>query len=118
MARMNDTINSKDRNIENLNNALNDEKERVLEITKNSTSEITNLVHDKNRLKEEIDDLNVELAATKEERKNFGDDTDRAITTLENTIAHLKDELEINHINFIIEKDKNSLLVDNLHQLS
>ena len=51
---MNDTINSKDRNIENLNNALNDEKERVLEITKNSTSEITNLVHDKNRLKEEI----------------------------------------------------------------
>ena len=45
----------------------------------------------KNRLKEEIDNLNMELAATKEERKNFGDDTDRAITTLENTIAHLKE---------------------------
>ena len=35
---MNDTLNNKEKNIENLNDALNEEKERILEMTKNTTA--------------------------------------------------------------------------------
>lgn len=52
MGRMNDVVNSKEKSLENLNEALNDEKTRYLELTKNSTADITNLVHDKSRLNE------------------------------------------------------------------
>ena len=65
-----------------MNETLNEEKERYLGLTKNSTAEITNLVHDKNRLNEEIDALNAELAANREERRIFGQATDKNIAAL------------------------------------
>ena len=65
-----------------MNETLNEEKERYLGLTKNSTAEITNLVHDKNRLNEEIDSLNAELAANREERRIFGQATDKNIAAL------------------------------------
>lgn len=95
---------------------MNDEKERILNITRNNTAEVSDLVHDKNRLKEEIDNLNLELADTKQERQNFQDATDKNIQTLEVAIINLKEELEISQISFIREKDKSSLIIDDLHR--
>lgn len=60
--RLRDIVANKERNIENLNNVINDEKEKYIKLTKNSTEEITNLIHEKNRFKEEVDALNVDLA--------------------------------------------------------
>ena len=116
MGRMNDVVNTKEKNIASLNEALNEEKERYLELTKNSTGDITNLVHDKNRLNEEIDHLNGELAATKEERAIFGQATDRNIAALEGVINNLKEELEHSHLNFLREKDQFAMMADNLHR--
>jgi len=69
---MNDVVNAKEKSIDNINEALNEEKAKYLDLTKNSTAEITNLAHDKSRLHEDIENLNEELAATKEERMMFG----------------------------------------------
>jgi len=54
-----DIITNKEKNIEHLNNVINDEKQKYIDLTKNSTEEITNLIHEKNRFKEEVDSLNV-----------------------------------------------------------
>jgi len=90
---MNGIINNKEKHIENLNAALNDEKERILNITRNNTAEVSDLVHDKNRLKVEVDNLNLELAEAREERKSFQVVTDKNINSLENAILNLKEEL-------------------------
>ena len=82
MNRMNNIINNKEKNIENLNAALNDEKERILNITRNNTAEVSDLAHDKNRLKEEINHLNLELADANEERRSFQTITDKNIASL------------------------------------
>ena len=74
-----------------MNDALNEEKERYLGLTKNSTAEITDLVHDKSRLNEEIENLNDDLAATREERRIFGQATDKNIAALEGVITNLKE---------------------------
>jgi multidrug resistance efflux pump len=116
MNRMNGIINNKEKNIENLNAALNDEKERILNITRNNTAEVSDLVHDKNRLKEEVDHLNLELAEAREERKTFQAITDKNLNALEGAILNLKEELEISQINYIREKDKSSLIIDDLHR--
>ena len=43
--RLKDIINHKESNIEDLNEVIKLEKERFVDLTKNSTEEITNLVH-------------------------------------------------------------------------
>jgi hypothetical protein len=51
------------------------------------------LVHEKNRYKEEVDSLNLELTMTKEDSKKAEASAVRTINTLESTIAKLKEEL-------------------------
>ena len=88
---MNETILNKEKNIEALNDQLNEEKERYLGLTKNSTADITNLVHDKNRLSDELNEVNARLANAQEERRIFGQATDKNIAALEGVILNLKE---------------------------
>ena len=44
--------------IEGLNKDLNREKQKILELTRSYEKEINDLVHDKNRLLDEVDTLN------------------------------------------------------------
>lgn len=62
-------------------------------MTKNYTTEITNLVHEKNRYKEEIDALNLDLTMAKEDAKKAEASAERTINNLESIVAKLKDDL-------------------------
>jgi hypothetical protein len=85
-------------------------------LTKQSTAEITNLVHEKNRLNEDLANTNADLAANKEERQIFGQATDRNIAALEDVINNLKDELEVSHVAALREKDKFGMMADDLQR--
>ena len=64
--RLKDIINNKENSIDNLNAVIQDEKEKYVELARGTTEEITNLVHQRSRLKDEIDYLNVSLAKEKQ----------------------------------------------------
>lgn len=106
---------NKERNIETLNNVINDEKEKYIKLTKNSTEEITNLIHEKNRYKEEVDALHVELAKGREAYKDLQNYSEKEIANKDATISKLKDEIDLNQSNFNREKDQLSFVIDDLH---
>ena len=88
---MRDIITNKEKNIEHLNNVISDEKQKYIDLTKNSTEEITNLIHEKNRFKEEVDALNVELARAKDNYRDLQNTADKELTNRDTLITKLKD---------------------------
>ncbi len=93
--------------IENVNKDLNKEKQRVLELTRSYENQINNLNHEKARLLEEVDDLNRENTAVNAKLNDLANITDKQKMQLENYIRSLKDDLELNQVSFIREKDRN-----------
>ena len=79
-------------------------------MTKNYEREINNLAHDKTRLLAEVDDLGRECSVLGLKLRDNENLYNRDRANLENIIEKLKDDLEMNQMNFIREKDKTNFL--------
>lgn len=106
----------KERMIDNVNKDLNKEKQRVLELTRTYENQINNLAHEKSRLMDEVDDLNRENTSLNMENNNLRNMFDKQKLQLENYINSLKDDIEINQVNYIREKDRNCFIAGDLEK--
>ena len=114
--RLNQIIDNKEKMIDVLNNDLNKEKKVVLELTRSYEKEINDLAHDKSRLLDEVENLsqqNTHLNHKINDQRNlFDKDRDE----LEAYIRELKDELEMNQVNYVREKDRNAFMAGDLER--
>lgn len=67
-------------------------------------------------MKEEIESLNMDLANARQKHKDLQTLSDRELATLESCVNKLKEELELNQVNYIREKDRGSFLVEDLNK--
>lgn len=89
--RLNEIIAMKERMIEGLNKDLSREKQKILELTRSYEKEINDLVHEKNRLLDEIDVLNHDNTTLAMKLKDLEILFDREKTDMTNCIRALRE---------------------------